>query len=101
VYFTCADTLDDLKSCLLARGWQGAVSKNKSYHLFWSEEEALDPNDMYIALPISIQSSDAEYLIIRAMYFLAFREGAPETSSPHDVLQQVRAHARKEKGLKE
>jgi hypothetical protein len=100
VYFTSADTLEDLKSCLLASGWQGVLSQNKAYHLFWSEEEAFDPNGTYIALPPSIQSFDAQYLIIRAMHYLAFLEGAPETSSPYDILQQVRA-ARKEKGQKE
>lgn len=101
VYFTSANTLDDLKSFLFASGWQGAVSQNQRFYLFWSKEGTFDPNDMYIALPISMQFSDAEDLIIRAMYFLAFLEGAPETSCPYDILQQVRAHARKEKGQKE
>lgn len=98
VFFTSADTLDDLKSCLLASGWQCALSKNKRLHLFWPEGEEFDPNDTYIALPSSMQFSDATDRIIWAMHFLAFLEGAPETSSLYDILQQVRGHAKSENG---
>jgi hypothetical protein len=101
VYFTSADTLENLKNYLLIDGWQCALSSNKHYYIFWLEGEAFDPNKIYIKLPSSLQFSDASDLIIRAMYTLAFLEGGPENVSAYNILQRARDHAKKEKEIEE
>ncbi len=60
VYFTSIDTLEDLKRYLLADGWQDALSHDKRYHLFWPGGRAFDPSRIFIALPPSMQFSDAK-----------------------------------------
>jgi hypothetical protein len=97
VYFTSADTLENLKSYLLTDGWQCALSSNMHYYIFWMEGDAFDPNKLYITLPSSLQFSDASEQIIRAMYGLAFLEGGPKNSSAYNILQRARDHAKKEK----
>jgi hypothetical protein len=75
VYFTSEDTLEDLKSFLLASVWQCRLSQNKHYHVFWMQDEDFDPKALHLLLPSSLDISDAEDLVFRAMYFLAFLEG--------------------------
>ena len=96
VYFTDADTLDDLQVYLQAQGWiDDGLWADGAYKTFLAPERRGRKNRtasrsrISVALPAKMDFDHAEETVRRAMFFLAFLED-PKTVSAYNILQQMR-----------